>query len=76
MLIHDKTDMFLYDEALLASRNTTSQYIQRVYTLQYINQAKTKFSIDVIKRYYIFNFFWGEENSKYILVMIIVLIII
>jgi hypothetical protein len=62
--------------ALLAFRNTTSQYIQRVYTLQYINQAKTKFSIDVIKRYYIFNFFLGEENSKNILVMIIVLIII
>jgi hypothetical protein len=50
MLIHDKTDMFLYDEALLASRNTTSQYIQRVYTLQYIHEAKTKFSNDVIKK--------------------------
>ena len=50
MLIHDKTDIFLYDEALLASRNTTSQYIQRVYTLQYIHQAKTKCSIDVIKK--------------------------
>jgi hypothetical protein len=76
MLIHDKTNLFLYDKTLPAFRNTTSQYIQRVYTLQYINQAKTKFSIDVIKRYYKFNFFLGEENSKNILVMIIVLIII
>ena len=50
MLIHDKTDIFLYDEALLVSRNTTSQYIQSVYTLQYNHQEKTKFSIDVITK--------------------------
>jgi hypothetical protein len=65
MLIHDKTDIFLYDEALLASRNTTSQYIQRVYTLQYIHQAKTKFSIDVIKKVlHILFFFWGRKTVK------------
>ena len=50
MLIYDKTDIFYMMRNYLRPATPHGNTLRRFYTLQYIHQAKTKFSIDVIKK--------------------------